>query len=61
MPPCVKNTVWPSDIDAAIAALQQDPPPASHLQRPTLTIHTIQHTARNIQCYPYPHSAYTPY
>ena len=34
MPPYVKGTVWPSDINAAIAALQQTPPPSSEPAQP---------------------------
>lgn len=34
MPPYVKGTVWPPDINAAIAALQQTPPPSSEPTQP---------------------------
>ena len=34
MPPYVKSTVWPSDINAAIAALQQTPPPSTEPAQP---------------------------
>ena len=34
VPLYVKSTVWPSDINAAIAALQQNPPPSSEPAQP---------------------------
>ena len=34
VPPYVKSTVWPPDINAAIAALQQTPPPSSEPAQP---------------------------
>ena len=61
VPPYVKSTVWPSDINAAIAALQQTPPPSSEPTQPAPAPPAPVPPMQPLQPHPQPKFPHQPY